>query len=37
MIEVQNGWRVAGVEVRVQRDFGTGAVEFRYGVTGAGA
>ena len=35
-VEVQQGWRVAGVEVKVQRDFGTGAVDFRYGVTGAG-
>jgi len=35
--EVQNGFRVDGVEVKVRRDFGCGAIDFRFGVTGAGA
>lgn len=35
--EVQPGFRIDGLEVKVAVDFGCGAIEFRGGVTGAGA
>lgn len=35
--EVRNGFEVEGVQVKVAHDFGCGAVDYRYGVTGAGS
>jgi hypothetical protein len=34
---VREGWEVEGVEVKVAHDFGCGAIDYRFGVTGAGA
>lgn len=35
--ELQNGFRTDGIEFKLSIDFGCGAIEFRGGVTGAGA
>lgn len=35
--EVRPGFEVEGVQVKVVHDFGCGAVDYRYGVTGAGS
>jgi len=35
--EIRNGFEVEGIQVKVAHDFGCGAVDFRFGVTGAGA
>jgi hypothetical protein len=35
--EVRPGFEVEGVQVKVAHDFGAGTIDFRYGVTGAGA
>lgn len=34
---VREGWEIEGVQVRVSHDFGCGAIDYRYGVTGAGS
>ncbi len=36
-VAVRPGWEVEGVEVKAVVDFGVGAIEYRAGVTGAGA
>jgi hypothetical protein len=33
---VREGWEVEGVEVKVAHDFGCGAIDYRFGVTGNG-
>lgn len=35
--EVRPGFEVEGVQVKVVHDFGCGAIDYRYGVTGAGS
>jgi hypothetical protein len=34
---VRQGWEIEGVEVKVAHDFGCGAIDYRFGVTGTGA
>jgi hypothetical protein len=35
-MDVENGWRVDGVEWKVRMDFGVGAIDWRPGITNAG-
>jgi hypothetical protein len=36
-VEVRRGWETEGTQVKVVTDYGVGAIEFRAGVSGAGA